>query len=80
MTGELRKVLEAIRMLILEAAPGTREGIAHGMLDYPGVASLAAQKHYVSLYVRPSVLGLHAAAFEAISCGKSCLSVRPKSY
>jgi hypothetical protein len=49
------------------------EGIEHGMLDYPGLANLAAQKHYVALYVAPAVLAKHKKSFPGVSCGKSCL-------
>jgi hypothetical protein len=40
--GDLRMLLEAIRDLILEVVPDVEEGIGHGMLDYPGLANLAA--------------------------------------
>ena len=75
-TGEQRRLLDAIRAIILETAHDVREGIAHGMLNYPGVASLGAQKNYVSLYVRPAVLAAHKQAFAGISCGKSCIRFR----
>ncbi len=55
-TGELREMLETIRRAILSVAPDTEEIIEHGMLGYPGLANLAAQKHYVALYVTPAVL------------------------
>ena len=56
-TGEQRELLEAIRAVILEIDPDVEEGIEYGMLDYPGLANLPAQKNYVSLYVAPDVLG-----------------------
>ena len=57
----------------IEVLTRTEEGIEHGMLDYPGVANLAAQKHYVALYVAPTVLAQHREAFAGIDAGKSCL-------
>ena len=74
--GEQSEMLEAIRALILMAAPDVDEKIDYGMLNYPGVASLAAQKHYVSLYVKHSVLARHKDAFPGVNCGKSCLRFR----
>jgi uncharacterized protein YdhG (YjbR/CyaY superfamily) len=72
-SGEQRELLEAIRDLIFEVYPEVEEGIEYGMLDYPGLANLAAQKRYVSLYVAPAVLAEHAEAFAKSSRGKSCL-------
>lgn len=71
--GDLSEILEAIRAIILEIAPDIEEGIAHGMLDYPGLASLAAQKNYVALYVAATVLAERKADFPGVSSGKSCL-------
>ena len=69
----LREVLEAVRSVVLEVVPEDRECIGHGMLDYPGLANLAAQKDYVALYVAPAVLERHRDAFPGVSAGKSCL-------
>lgn len=74
--GGQSELLEAIRSTILEVAPEVEEGIEHGMLDYPGIANLAAQKSYVSLYVKPSVLDRHRERFAGVDCGKSCLRFR----
>lgn len=71
--GVQREMLEVVREVILEIAPDVEEGIGHGMLDFPGLANLAAQKHHVSLYVIPAVLDRHRAAFPGVSCGRSCL-------
>ena len=71
--GPQRELLEAIRDAIFEAVPDAREGIEHGMLDYPGLANLAAQKGYVSLYVAPAVLAKRKRDFAGVSAGKSCL-------
>jgi hypothetical protein len=71
--GDLHTLLEAIRDLIFEVVPDVEEGIQHGMLDYPGLANLAAQKNYVALYVAPTVLAKRKVDFPGVSCGKSCL-------
>lgn len=68
-----RALLEAIRDAIFDVAPDVEEGIEYGMLDYPGLANLAAQKRYVSLYVAASVLEAHASEFAGVERGKSCL-------
>ena len=75
-TGEHSEMLETIRNAILSVAPDTREIIEHGMLGYPGLANLAAQKHYVALYVRPAALVQHRKSFPDADCGKSCLRFR----
>ena len=75
-TGELREMLETIRRAILSVAPDTEEIIEHGMLGYPGLANLAAQKHYVALYVTPAVLAKHRNNFFGANCGKSCIRFR----
>ncbi len=71
--GLQREMLEVVREVIFEIAPDVEEGIGHGMLDYPGLANLAAQKHHVSLYVSPAVLDRHRVSFPGVSCGRSCL-------
>jgi uncharacterized protein YdhG (YjbR/CyaY superfamily) len=75
-TGEQRETLEAIRDVIFEVAPETDEIIEYGMLGYPGLANLAAQKHFVALYVKPAVLAEHREHFSSTDCGKSCLRFR----
>jgi uncharacterized protein YdhG (YjbR/CyaY superfamily) len=74
--GEQSAMLEAIREVIFEVAPDTEEIIEYGMLGYPGLANLAAQKHYVALYVRPSVLAKHKDLLPGADCGKSCARFR----
>jgi uncharacterized protein YdhG (YjbR/CyaY superfamily) len=74
--GEQREILESIRCAVFDVAPGAREELEHGMLSYPGIASLGAQKHYVSLYVMPKVLARHSARFKGVDAGKSCLRFR----
>ena len=75
-TGEQSEMLETIRNAILSVAPDTKEIIEHGMLGYPGLANLAAQKHFVALYVMPEVLAEHSVSFSDVDCGKSCLRFR----
>lgn len=75
-TGDQREMLEKIRKAIFDVAPHAGESIRHGMLDYPGICNLGAQKHYVALYVMPEVLARHAMKFEGADCGKSCLRFR----
>jgi len=71
-----RELLEAIRAVILEVAPEVDECIGYGMLDYPGIANLAAQKKYVALYVAPAVLARRKHDFPGVDAGKSCLRFR----
>lgn len=68
-----------MRDLILRVATDVEEGIQYGMLDYPGIANLAAQKDYVSLYMSPAVLARFKPRFPKASCGKSCLRFRNES-
>ena len=74
--GEQRQILEAIRDAIFEVAPETDEIIEYGMLGYPGLANLAAQKHHLALYVKPAVLAEHREHFSGADRGKSCLRFR----
>ena len=75
-TGKQSDLLETIRAAILRAVPDIEEGIQHGMLDYPGLANLAAQQDYVSLYVLPAALDRHRDKFAGVNAGKSCLRFR----
>lgn len=74
--ADQRALVEAIRESIGRAAPEAEEGLRYGMLDYPGLANLGAQKHYVALYVAPEVLAAHRDAFPGVDTGKSCLRFR----
>lgn len=74
-SGEKREVLETVREAILDRYPELEEGIEYGMLSYPGVGHLAAQKHYVSLYVDPEVLDQFRDRLPR-DCGKSCVRYR----
>lgn len=75
-TGEQREMLETIRNAILSVAPDIDEIVEHGMLGYPGLANLGAQKHHVALYVMPEVLAKHRDRFADVDCGKGCLRFR----
>jgi uncharacterized protein YdhG (YjbR/CyaY superfamily) len=70
-------LVQHLRSLILEAAPELREGIRYGMLSYEdegGLFGLAAQKHYVGLYVMaPKAMRDMAAELEALDHGKGCI-------
>lgn len=74
--AEQREMLERIRAIVRQVAPGGPEGMRYGMLDFPGVCSLAAQKHHVSLYLPPPLLAAHAADFPGVDRGRSCLRFR----
>lgn len=72
--GELSSVLEHVRSLVLQFADEADETIEYGMLAYPGIGNLAAQKNYVALYVAPQVLDNYRDRFA--DCGKSCIRFR----
>ena len=71
-----RALVERIRSAIREVMPDFEEGLRYGMLDYPGLANLGAQKRYVALYVKPEVLKAHRQRFPGVDAGKSCLRFR----
>ena len=74
--GPQGDILARVREAIFDVAPDIEEIIEYGMLGYPGLANLGAQKHYVALYVAPAVLAEHKAGFSGASCGKSCLRLK----
>ena len=71
--GEQKELLLAIRAVILEVEPDSRETIEYGMLSYPELANLAAQKNYVSLYVAPDAIAAFQTKYPGTDCGKCCL-------
>ena len=73
LAGEQLALVKTIRKAIRRAMPRFEEGLRYGMLDYPGLANLAAQKGYVALYVAPEVLAKHKEHFPGVNAGKSCL-------
>ena len=72
--GKLREMLEDIREVIFQVYDENEEIIEYGMLGYPGLANLAAQKNYVALYVKPKVLDNYRDQIK--DCGKSCIRFR----
>lgn len=66
-----------LRSLILHAAPDAREEIRYGMLCYDesgALFGLAAQKHFVGLYVMATkALEEMADELESLDHGKGCL-------
>ena len=79
-SGELSDILESIRSLIFEVVLQVKEEIKYGMLHYSlndmELASLAAQKHYVSLYLDPPVVDQYRPQLKKLDTGKSCLRYR----
>jgi len=69
-------MIDTLRGLITQVDPEAEETMAYGMLGYPGLASLAAQKGYVALYVDPEVLSRFGEQLRAIDHGRSCLRFR----
>lgn len=78
--GEQLELIEAIRSVIFQELPDQEEIIEYGMLGYPDLANLAAQKHYVALYVAPPVLARYKNSFPGTSCGKSCLRFKKMAH
>jgi uncharacterized protein YdhG (YjbR/CyaY superfamily) len=75
--AEQLPLINHIRHLIQKNAPSLRESIRYGMLayeDHGGLLALAAQKHYVSLYVLATqALTDMATELHHIDHGKGCL-------
>ena len=79
--GAQLEALQALRALVFDVAPEAEEEIGWGMLTYrlgdDPVFALAAQKHYVSLYVmNTSAVEENAHLLEGVSRGRSCLRFR----
>lgn len=74
--GELKTLLQEVRKLIFEVDPDAEEIIEYDMLGYTDFANLAAQKHYVSLYIYPRALAEFKKAHPKANCGKCCLRFR----
>jgi len=71
-----RAALEALRAMILQAAPEAQESMQYGMPTYTfsgGGFALAAQKNYLSLYMDQAVVENHRAELGGRSIGKSCI-------
>lgn len=71
-----RQALEYLRHMIHRAAPQVSESMSYGMpvFEFPGGGfALAAQKHYLSLYMDVTVVEKHRAELGALDIGKSCI-------
>ncbi len=79
---QLDKV-ERLRRLVLESAPQVNETVRSGILYYDDegdLFALAAQKHYVSLYVlAPGAMAANAGALQGLDCGKGCIRFRART-
>lgn len=79
---QLAKV-EQLRRLILDSAPQEVEAVRGGILYYDDggdLFALAAQKHYVSLYVlAPGVLPGEDGALEGLDRGKGCVRFKART-
>lgn len=77
---EQRELFDHLRDLIQESAPHLREGIRWGMLSYEDTGALfalAAQKHYVGLYVMATdALTDLTSELATVDHGKGCLRFR----
>ena len=71
-----RPLLQAVRAIVRRVAPDVREGIAYGMLDYPGLCNVAAQTQYVAVYTDVAVIASHRHLLPGVHCGKSCIRFR----
>ena len=71
--GEQLAIVKHLRKAIRKTMPRFVEELRYGMLDYPGLANVGAQKRYVALYVAPDVLKRHKPNFPGVDAGKSCL-------
>lgn len=75
-----RKVLEALRKLILAELPEASETMLYGMPTYllsTPIVSFKRQKNYFSLYIcHAEALEEHADALAALDCGKGCIRFR----
>ena len=71
LTPERREALEAVRALILEAAPDVNETMKYRMPTYEYsddmLCALASQKHYMSLYMDPPVVQRHREELEGLT-------------
>ena len=81
LTPERRAALEAVRALILEAAPDVNETMRYRMPTYEYtdddmLCALASQKQYMSLYMDPLVVERHREELKGLSVGKSCIRFR----
>lgn len=84
--ADRRAALQMIRGWIRRAMPDALENLEYGMPTYRrpgdsvGLFSLAAQKHYLALYVcNFAVVDRHRRALAGVDCGKSCIRFKAVS-
>jgi uncharacterized protein YdhG (YjbR/CyaY superfamily) len=75
--AERRTALEALRILVMELAPGAVETMRYRMptYEYTGttLGAFASQKHTMSLYLDPALVARHRTQLAGPSLGKSCI-------
>jgi uncharacterized protein YdhG (YjbR/CyaY superfamily) len=74
--AERRQALAKLRKLIKEVAPDAKESMRYGMPYYElkeGVFSIAAQKHYLALYVCGIDIGRFKPRLGKTNCGQGCI-------
>ena len=78
--GDRREAMATLRDLIRKQLPRALETMRYGMptYEYEGedqpICSLAAQKHYMALYIcEIAALDAHRDAFASLDVGKSCI-------
>jgi uncharacterized protein YdhG (YjbR/CyaY superfamily) len=73
---EIRVILERIRGIVREAAPGAEERISYGMPGYKlgrNLVYFAAHKSHIGLYPTPSATGAFAKELEPYESGKGSI-------
>ena len=83
-----RKKMEALRAMIMEAAPDAKETIGWGMLRYGWpqadgkdrmICHMNAQARFVGFYIgQLERLDTDGAVRDAFDCGKTCVRVKKK--
>ena len=75
-----REMVQMLRQLILETLPQAEENFLNRMPTYSvsgkPIASLASQKHYLSIYLDVQALDAQREDFAHLNCGKSCIRFR----
>jgi uncharacterized protein YdhG (YjbR/CyaY superfamily) len=76
---ERRRALEALREIILESALEAEESMKYRMPTYGDdlvVCAMAAQKHYMSLYLDTELVEKYRSKLDHLNLGKSCVRFR----
>jgi uncharacterized protein YdhG (YjbR/CyaY superfamily) len=74
-----KAALETIRSTIFELIPDVTETFKYNMPTYEldeVVVSVAAQKHYFSLYLDTTLVAKYRQELGHLNCGKSCVRFR----